>query len=40
MNDLRKVVVLGGDHNATMGIIDGFKKYDFGGEFSIIVNDG
>lgn len=27
LNDLRKVVILGGDHNATMGVIDGFKKY-------------
>jgi len=31
LNDLRKVVILGGDHNATMGVIDGFKKYNYGG---------
>lgn len=39
MNDLRKIVVLGGDHSATMGIIDGFKQYEYGGEITVISDD-
>jgi arginase family enzyme len=31
LNDLRKVVIIGGDHHATMGVIDGLKQYDYGG---------
>jgi arginase family enzyme len=31
LNDLRKVVIIGGDHNATMGVIHGLKQYDYGG---------
>ena len=30
-NDYRKVVILGGDHDATMGCIDGLRQYDYGG---------
>ncbi len=39
MNDLRKVVILGGDHNATMGVINGLKQYEYGGEITVIQND-
>lgn len=38
MNDLRKVVIIGGDHNATMGVINGLKQYDYGGEITVIQN--
>jgi arginase family enzyme len=31
LNDLRKVVVVGGDHSATLGAIDGLKQYEYGG---------
>ncbi len=39
MNDLRKVVVLGGDHHATLGVIDGLKHYEYGGELTVISTD-
>jgi arginase family enzyme len=36
MNDLRKVVIIGGDHHATLGVIHGLKQYDYGGEITVI----
>lgn len=40
LNDDRKVIVVGGDHDATMGFIHGLKQYDYGGELTVILRDG
>lgn len=40
LNDLRKVVIIGGDNNATIGVIQGLKQYDYGGEITVVETNG
>lgn len=37
--DQRKVVILGEDHAATVGCIDGLRQYGFDGEISVILEN-
>lgn len=36
-SDQRKVVILGDDHNATIGCIDGLRQYGFDGEIALVL---
>lgn len=33
-------MIIGGDNNAVMGAIHGLKLYDYGGEISVVQNNG